>query len=215
MKIIFRALLAIMVFTIFPLSAEFIKITSNSQFNSLINNNKAIVIKFTADYCPPCKLTKKPFKEITQEDEFKNITFTEIDIQSSIGESLSTKYRILGVPAFVFIQNGKEIEKIVGLNRPAQFKEDFKTKIREIFAKTPKKEEPLIDDDTITVEIEKEEEILAPAPIEEQKTEAPQKSPGMLYQLLLSIQALFIFVFDKIKEAISYIVNLIKGIFSK
>jgi len=202
-----KILTAALLLSAFPSNAALINVSSVEQFNNLVNEKKPIILKFSADYCPPCKITAKPFEELSQEPEFNNIQFIELDIQSLVGQPLSMQYNVLGVPTFIFIQDGNEIKRIVGLDHPAKFKEDFRSKLKEIFAQAPQKQ----DEEIMAIEVE--EELSAPEPTEEREEQRTSESAGAFKQLWLSIRAFFIFMFDKLKEILRYIINLIKGIF--
>ncbi len=197
---------------IFPSCSALTTISSVEQFNNLVNEKKPIILKFSADYCPPCKISAKPFEKLSQEPEFNNIQFIELDIQSPVGQTLSMQYNVLGVPTFIFIQAGKEIKRIVGLDNPAKFKENFRSKLKEIFAQAPQQDKKQ-DEEIIAIEVE--EELAAPDPTKELEEQRTPESAGALRQLWHSIQAFFIFMFDKLKEVLRYIINLIKRIFGK
>ncbi len=197
----------------FSLYAEFVTLTSLDQFNDLLKKNNPIILKFSAEYCPPCKITKKPFKELAEDKEFSEIAFIDLDTQSPEGNMLSSQYKILGVPTFIFIQNGKEVKRIVGLEQPAQFKENFKNQTREIFHKTSQEEKK--SKTILQKEKSIEEKPSVGAAIKEPQESADKKIMGTLQQVLFSIQAFFVFIFDKIKEVVQYLITLLRRILGK
>lgn len=196
---------AIFIFSSF-LHAEFITITSEDQFNNLLNEKKPLILKFTGKYCAPCTITKAPFEKVSKEKEFKDIGFIELDVQSPVGGAISSEFKIVGVPTFIYIRDGKEIKRIVGVQHPANFAEDLRKKISNILLKK--------QDDEIT-SIEVKEEFAAPRPTEEEEEVPSQATQGALARLWLSMKAFFIFILDKIKEAIKFFIDLIKKIFGK
>jgi thioredoxin 1 len=63
---------------------------------------------FSATWCGPCKT----FKPIVQEvaNEGYNIEFIDIDAD----QDTAVKYGIMSVPTVIILQNGTEVDRIVG-----------------------------------------------------------------------------------------------------
>ena len=71
------------------------------------------VLKFSAYWCVPCKQLAPKFKEISENPEFKNIQFEEIDVDKN--QDLAEKYKIMSVPTTIILdENDKILSKIVG-----------------------------------------------------------------------------------------------------
>lgn len=71
------------------------------------------VVKFTADWCGPCKRCAPALK---QSAEKHGITLVEVDVD---GESeLPPRFRVSAMPTIVFMLQGKEISelRVVGAN---------------------------------------------------------------------------------------------------
>ena len=49
------------------------------------------ILKFSAQWCMPCKMMKPIFKEVSKDEKYKNIDFIEIDIED---ENLIKKFNI-------------------------------------------------------------------------------------------------------------------------
>jgi len=200
----------------FHLQAELITIETGNQFQELIESKKPLILKFSADYCPPCRFAKQPFEEVASEKEFQKIGFVEIDIQSSVGNTIAQKYKVLGVPTFVYIRNGGIVDTVVGLENTKTFKDDLRINTRKNLAtaeqmadKQPEDAQP---ERIITIEIKKE--LITPELQPEERSEPVSKeAKGIFEQLCLSTHIFFIFIIDKIKELLRYIIDLIKGIF--
>jgi thioredoxin 1 len=112
------------------------KITKNS-FNEKIFNidqknewsftgQKPILIKYSADWCSPCKIMEPILEEIS--NEYKNkLDVYKIDIEEEF--ELSEYFHIKSIPSIMFIPVGNEKPKMLvgGVS-----KETLKKKIEEI-----------------------------------------------------------------------------------
>lgn len=73
------------------------------------------VIKFSAGWCGPCKAYRPIFEKVSKNDDFKDIKFTEMDIESDEAAPLVEKYGIKGVPATMIVDEDREpIKQVLG-----------------------------------------------------------------------------------------------------
>lgn len=66
---------------------------------------------FYADWCPPCQQMKPVFEELEREFEGK-VSFRKIDVDNE-GEK-AAKFKVLSIPTFVVLKDGKEVDRKVG-----------------------------------------------------------------------------------------------------
>jgi len=83
-------------------------ITNESDFNV---DNGYFAIKFWSTWCQPCKAFAP--KVATLDDEFDNVDFISIDIDQV--PTLARKYKVRSLPTLLLIENGKELNRIEGL----------------------------------------------------------------------------------------------------
>ena len=103
------------------------EILNESEFEKLVlNNKKPVVLDIYASWCMPCKAMAPIFKQLAQ-NFYPQIEFFKINIESN--ENLAQKLQIQSVPTFIFMQNGKEADRIVG----GRNYEGFKELIEDIF----------------------------------------------------------------------------------
>ena len=66
------------------------------------------ILYFTAAWCAPCKALS-PIMDSLQ----GQINFDKIDVDSNT--DLSTQYGVRGVPSLVLVENGKEVNRLTGI----------------------------------------------------------------------------------------------------
>jgi len=74
-------------------------------------SNKLVVIDFSAIWCGPCKKQTPIFEEL--KSEIPTALFKKIDIDDE--SDLTAKFNVKSIPTIVFVKNGKEIERMIGL----------------------------------------------------------------------------------------------------
>lgn len=179
--------------TIANVSAKVIDIKSTSHLQEELKGANA-VIKFSAEWCGPCKKLKPIYHDIANQEEFKSIKFLAVDVDPH--GDIADRYGISGIPILVFVKNGKEIER-----QGSTSLEGLKITLRRAF------------DLTATVPAPKknvEEEKLEKKVVEqkEQKTtEQPIEKTGIMH----SIKKSFKTVKDAIVDGFNWIKNKITG----
>lgn len=86
-------------------------INSTEQFKNATESSNAIV-KFSAEWCGPCKTSAKPFENLSNDAEFQGVKFLHADVD--VNKQLADEYGIQGIPTFVYIHNGKEVTRHSG-----------------------------------------------------------------------------------------------------
>ena len=71
------------------------------------------VLKFSANWCTPCKVLSATLKDAEG--------LKEIDIDQN--RELTAQYSVRSVPTLVFLQDGKEVERKTGLMSMSQYEE--------------------------------------------------------------------------------------------
>jgi len=66
---------------------------------------KLEILKFYANWCGPCKVLSQRLKDVKE--------ITEINIEEN--HETSIKYKIRNIPALVFLKDGVEVHRSVGL----------------------------------------------------------------------------------------------------
>jgi len=80
------------------------------------------LIDFYADWCAPCKIMEPVLEELEKEYSGK-VGFKKINVDQNQDES--SKFGIMSIPTYVFVKEGKEIDRVIG----ASSRDNLKSKI--------------------------------------------------------------------------------------
>ena len=75
------------------------------------NSNKLVIVDFFADWCMPCQMLAPILKEL--DDKYENVEIFKVNIDEA--EEYALLNNITSVPTLIFYYEGKETERIVGL----------------------------------------------------------------------------------------------------
>ena|SRR3989344_6700723 len=77
----------------------------------VLEEEKPVLVDFSAEWCGPCQLLKPIFDELSK--EIKEIKFVKVDVDEE--KELSLKYGVGGVPCLILFKNGEVFDRLVGL----------------------------------------------------------------------------------------------------
>ena len=84
----------------------------STNFDTIINSEKPVLIDFFATWCGPCK-TLAPILKQVKDNLGERITILKIDVDKN--QELASKYQVRGVPTMVLFQNGKQLWRESGV----------------------------------------------------------------------------------------------------
>ncbi|MGH7639240.1 MAG: thioredoxin family protein [Gemmatimonadaceae bacterium] len=86
---------------------------TDESFQRDIESSRGIaVVKFTADWCPPCKALK-PVLESLATEYAGRVAFHELDTDAH--PRATVRYGVRGLPTTVIFRDGREAARVVGL----------------------------------------------------------------------------------------------------
>jgi len=80
--------------------------------SAVLQASGAVLVDFTAGWCPPCKRLS-PIVERIADETWGRVSVGRVDIDAC--PDLASKFRIRGVPTLVVFLGGKEIARRTGL----------------------------------------------------------------------------------------------------
>ncbi len=184
------------------IQSKVIHISDEEQYNSELNGHQKMLVEFSADWCSVCNGISKPFEEIADEAEFQQVAFAQVDVDKL--DTVSKQNGIVGVPTFIYVENGtKKVEEIGVQNMPA-FKDHLRENLRKTFKVAQNEVETMMAPDQ--PEMVEVEAVTVDVP-------APAAEPNFFMQLVNGIKDFIMLIITKIQEFFMTIVDAIKGFF--
>ena len=84
---------------------------NESNFDSIINSEKPILIDFWAQWCGPCRMLLPTIEELSTELA-DSITIYKCNVDEN--PALAEKFSIMSIPSLLIFKNGKLLEQKTG-----------------------------------------------------------------------------------------------------
>ena len=84
----------------------------STEFSTLIESDKPVLVDFFATWCGPCQVLSPILKQVKDQlgDQIKIV---KIDVDKN--QALATQWQVRGVPTMVLYQNGKQLWRQSGV----------------------------------------------------------------------------------------------------
>ena len=83
-----------------------------SNFDTIIQSDKPVLIDFFATWCGPCKILGPILKEV-KDSLGDRVSIIKIDVDKN--QQISSQYQVRGVPTMILFQNGKQLWRQSGV----------------------------------------------------------------------------------------------------
>ena len=94
-----------------------IKEIKESEFESVVLKEKGrVLVDFYANWCGPCKMLRPILESIASERNDKKIVSIDVDE----AENLAREYGIISIPCVILFEDGKEINRSIGLKSKSE-----------------------------------------------------------------------------------------------
>jgi thioredoxin 1 len=90
-------------------------ISSLSEVETIINEASAdqlVVLDFTANNCPPCKMIAPIYQDMSELEEFDNVIFLKVNVNDHA--DVADKFGVDGWPTFLLFKNGEKVDSVIG-----------------------------------------------------------------------------------------------------
>jgi thioredoxin 1 len=87
------------------------------NFDSIINENRPVIVDFHALWCSPCK-TQSPILKQVAEELGERVKVIKIDVDQN--QMIASRYQIQSVPTLMIFKNGEIKHKQAGVHTKVQ-----------------------------------------------------------------------------------------------
>jgi thioredoxin 1 len=88
-------------------------VTQSNFTAEVLESERPVLVDFTAAWCPPCRAMNPILDQMAAERD--DIKIVSVDVDNE--QELASQWGVMGMPTFLFFQNGQPIQQLVG-SRP-------------------------------------------------------------------------------------------------
>lgn len=82
---------------------------NEKDFDTIIKDNKKVLVDFFANWCGPCKMLSPILEEIANEED---IVIVKVDVDEF--SDIASRFDVFSIPTLVLFKEGKQADKKVG-----------------------------------------------------------------------------------------------------
>lgn len=82
-----------------------VEVVTDNEFESRLNDNEKVIVKFFAGWCGSCKLFAPKFRRLSEDERFEGVTF--LDVNAEENEAARKRAGVDNLPFFAAFKNGE------------------------------------------------------------------------------------------------------------
>lgn len=94
-----------------------VKLVTDENFREQISLNNKVIVKYYADWCGSCKLFAPKFKRISNDPQFEDISF--LDVNAEQNPEARKLAGVTNLPYFAIFKNGELVESVASSKEEA------------------------------------------------------------------------------------------------
>ena len=93
---------------------------SKEGFDKALEQGGLMMVDFWADWCGPCKMLGPVIEDLAGQYEGKAIV-GKVNVDQE--QELAIRFAVMSIPTVVFLKNGEEVDRLVGVMPPTKYTE--------------------------------------------------------------------------------------------
>ncbi|MFG3257878.1 thioredoxin [Streptomyces sp. NPDC048172] len=98
------------------------EVTDETFAEEVLNSDVPVLVDFTADWCPPCKMVAPVLADIAAEREGA-LKVVSLDVDSN--PRAQAAYGVMSMPTLMVFRDGEPVRSVVGARPKARLLKDF------------------------------------------------------------------------------------------
>ena len=90
---------------------------TDNDFKEILNSNEKVVVKYYADWCGNCRLFSPKFKRMSDDEQFTNVAFLDVNAESS--PEARKLACVTNLPFFATFKNGQLVDTVAASKEEA------------------------------------------------------------------------------------------------
>ncbi|MFT2009742.1 thioredoxin family protein [Pontibacter sp. 13R65] len=90
---------------------------TDTDFANILKSNQHVVVKYFADWCGNCRLFSPKFKRLSEDDHFANVTFVDVNAETS--PEARKMAGVTNLPFFAVFKNGNLVDTVAASKEEA------------------------------------------------------------------------------------------------
>ena len=95
-----------------------VKHLTTAEFDAVVDNAPLTLVDFWATWCGPCRMVGPVIEKLGEKYQ-DTAVIAKVDVDAE--PDLARRFGIMSIPTVVFLKNGREFERKVGLMGPEAF----------------------------------------------------------------------------------------------